>query len=198
MTNGAPALRERRRAAPGRRYTGAMKLLRVTLLGLALAAPALCFAQWQWIDKDGRKVYSDQPPSADVPAKNILKQPSGKGGRSMPVPVAEPAPQAAAASAPGKPAASAPKVSGKDKELEEKKKLADAAAAEKKKAQEEEVAKQRVDNCERAKRAKATFDSGQRIAQVNAKGEREYMDDAARAVETKRLEGIISRDCKPA
>ena len=172
-----------------------MKLLRVTLLGLALAAPALCFAQWQWIDKDGRKVYSDQPPSADVPANKILKQPSGKGGRSMPVPVAEPAPQAAASA---KPAASAPKVSGKDKELEEKKKLADAAAAEKKKSQEEEVAKQRSDNCERAKRAKATFDSGQRIAQVNAKGEREFMDDAARAVETKRLEGIIARDCKPA
>jgi hypothetical protein len=172
-----------------------MKLLRVTLLGLALAAPALCLAQWQWIDKDGRKVYSDQPPSADVPANKILKAPTGKGGSSMPV--NEPAPQAAA-SAPAKPAASAPKLSGKDKELEEKKKLAEAAAAEKKKAQEEEVAKARSENCERAKRAKATFDSGARIAQVNAKGEREYMDDAARAVETKRLQGVIARDCTPA
>ena len=171
-----------------------MKLLRVTFLGLVLAAPALCLAQWQWIDKDGRKVFSDQPPSADVPANKILKQPSGKGGRSMPVP--EAAPQVAAASAAAKPAASAPKVSGKDKELEEKRKLADAAAEDKKKAQEEEDARQRAENCDRAKRAKATFDSGQRIAQVNSKGEREFMDDAARTVETKRLEGIISRDCK--
>jgi hypothetical protein len=171
-----------------------MKLFRVTLLGLALAAPALCLAQWQWIDKDGRKVYSDQPPSADVPANKILKQPSGKGGRS--VAVSEPAPQVAA-SAPARPAASGPKLSGKDKELEEKKKLADAAAAEKKKAQEEEIAKARTENCERAKRAKATYDSGARVAQVNAKGEREYMDDAARAVETKRLQGVIARDCTP-
>jgi len=173
-----------------------MKLLRVTLLGLALAAPALCLAQWQWIDKDGRKVYSDQPPSVDVPANKILKAPIGKGGR--PVAASEPAPAVAAASAPAKPAASAPKLTGKDKELEEKKKLADAAAAEKKRAQEEEVAKARSENCERAKRAKATFDSGQRIAQLNAKGEREFMDDAARMVETKRLEGIIAKDCKPA
>lgn len=172
-----------------------MKLLRVTVLGLALTAPALCLAQWQWIDKDGRKVYSDQPPSTDVPVDKILKAPTGKGGRSMPV--NEPAPQAAA-SAPAKPAASAPKLSGKDKELDEKRKLAEAAAAEKKKSQEEEVAQQRADNCDRAKKAKATLDSGQRIAQINAKGEREFMDDAARAVETKRLEGIIAKDCKPA
>ena len=169
-----------------------MKLLRVTLLGLALAVPALCFAQWQWVDKDGRKVFSDQPPPADVPTKNILKQPSGKGGRSVPVP------ESAEASVPVKPVASAPKVSGKDKELEEKRKQADAAAAEKKQAQEEEVAKQRADSCDRAKRAKATVDSGQRLAQINAKGEREYMDDAARTVESKRLDGIIAKDCKPA
>ena len=169
-----------------------MKLLRVTLLGLALAAPALCLAQWQWIDKDGRKVYSDQPPSADVPANKILKQPSGKGSRPV-----EPVAQAPAASAPAKAASSGLKVSGKDKELEEKKKLAEAAAAEKKKAQEEENAKARAENCERAKRAKATYDSGARIAQVNAKGEREFIDDAARAVETKRLAGVIARDCAP-
>jgi hypothetical protein len=33
---------------------------------------------------------------------------------------------------------------------------------------------------------------------MNSKGEREYLDDATRAVETKRLEGIIATDCKPA
>src|SRR6185369_13350034 len=33
----------------GWRYTGPMKLLRATLLGLACALPALSFAEWQWI-----------------------------------------------------------------------------------------------------------------------------------------------------
>lgn len=177
-----------RGAAPWR-YTGAMKLLRVTVLGLACALPALAFAQWQWIDKNGRKVFSDQSPPSDIPAKNIIRRPGLKG------PAAEPL--AAAASQPAKPAASAPKLSGKDAELQEKKKQADAAEAEKKKAHEEQVAKVRADNCQRAKLSKASFDSGARIARTNAKGEREYLDDATRASETKRLEVIIASDCKP-
>jgi hypothetical protein len=165
-----------------------MKLLRLTLLGLACTLPAVGFAQWQWIDNNGRKVYSDQSPPASIPAKNILRQPGMNG---TPV-VAE------AAAEPAKAQASAPKITGKDKQLEEKKKQAEAAEAEKKKAEEERVAKVRADNCVRAKRAKAEMDSGVRIARLNDKGEREIMDDAARAVESKRIDGIVASDCKPA
>src|SRR6476660_1939765 len=165
-----------------------MKLLRLTLLGLACTLPAVGFAQWQWIDNSGRKVFSDQSPPANIPAKNILRQPGVKG---TPV-VAE------AAAEPAKVQASAPKIAGKDKQLEEKKKQAEAAEAEKKKAEEETVAKARADNCARAKRAKSEMDSGVRIARMNDKGEREVMDDAARAVESKRLDGIVASDCKPA
>jgi hypothetical protein len=168
-----------------------MNLLRVTLLGLACALPAAGFAQWQWIDKNGHKVFSDQSPPADIPAKNILRQPGVKG----PAVAAEPA---APASQAAKPAASAPKLSGKEKELEDKKKLAEAAEAEKKKAQQEEYAKLRADNCDRAKRSKASFDSGVRISRTNDKGEREFLDDATRAAEARRLDGIIASDCKPA
>lgn len=153
--------------------------------------PALSMAQWQWIDKDGRKVFSDQSPPADIPAKNIIKQP---GARSP----AAASPVAAAASQPAKPGPAAPKLSGTDKALEEKKKQGDAAQAEKKKADEEQAAQARADNCERSKRDKAAFDSGVRIARINAKGEREYLDEAARATETKRLQGIIASDCRPA
>jgi hypothetical protein len=175
-----------------------MKLLRVTLLGIACTAlPALCLAQWQWIDKDGRKVFSDQSPPADIPAKNILKQPTGAKARGGEISMTPAAPASAAVSA-AKPAASAPKLSGKDKELEEKKKLAEAAEAEKKKAHEEEIAKARAENCERTKRAKATLDSGVRLSQTNAKGEREILDDAQRAAEGKRLEKLIASECKPA
>jgi len=174
-----------------------MKILRTLLIGLACTLPALAFAQWQWIDKDGRKVFSDQSPPADIPAKNIIKQPGGRA----PAPVAA-APAVAAeaavagASAP-KATASAPKVSGKDKELEEKKKQAEAAEAAKKKAEDEKLAKAKAENCARAKQAKAGFDSGERIARINAKGEREYMDDATRAAEAKRVQGIVDSECKP-
>jgi type IV secretory pathway VirB10-like protein len=165
-----------------------MKPLHIALLVLAL--PSVCFAQWQWVDKDGRKVYSDQAPPPSVPAKNILRQPGVKG-----IPPA--AAEAAAVAEPAKPQASAPKLSGKDKQLEERKKQLDAAEAEKKKAQEEETAKLRAENCTRAKGAKTTYDSGIRIARTNEKGEREFLDDAARAAEAKRIQSIIARDCGP-
>ena len=93
-----------------------------------------------------------------------------------------------------------PKLSGVDKELADKKKLAEKQAAEsaaaKRKADEEGVAKAKAENCASAKQSKATLDSGVRIGRVNAKGEREYLDDAARAAETKRAQSVIDTSCK--
>ncbi len=171
-----------------------MKAFRLLLLAAACTLPALAAAQWQWIDKDGRKVFSDQSPPPDVPSKNILKQP---GGRVAPPPMPAGDPAAAAASAPvvAKAAASAPKLSGKDKELEDKRKQAEAAEAVKKKAEEEKFAQARAENCKRAKQGKLAFDSGQRIAMTDDKGERYFLDDKQRAGEVKRLEELISRDC---
>jgi hypothetical protein len=165
-----------------------MKLLRVFLFGAACAMSMAASAQWQWIDKDGRKVFSDRPPPADIPEKSILKQPNG----SRSVQPDAPAAAAAPASAP----ASAPKLSGKDKDLEDKKKQAEQADAAKKKAEEAKQASARADNCARAKSGLATLDSGIRIRTTNASGETEYMSDERRAAETSRLQGIISSDCK--
>lgn len=165
-----------------------------TLLAIAaLALPLAALAQWQWVDKDGRKVFSDQPPPTSIPDKNILRRP----GKSVPAP-AEPT---AAASAPAGTATgtaqAAPKLTGKDKALEDKKKQQDAAAQEARKAEEERQARTRAENCERAKSAKASYDSGVRIGRTNAKGEREVLDDAARAVDVKRLQGLIDTECAP-
>ncbi len=174
-------------------YTHAMKSLRIILLAITCAVAPFAHAQWQWVDKDGRKVFSDQPPPASVLDKDIVKRPGPRTAAA-----AEAAAQAASAPASATAAASAPRISGKDKDLEEKKRLTQAADAERKKADEEALAKGRADNCERAKKSKALFDSGVRMATTNAKGEREIMDDAARTVERRNLEGVIARDCKPA
>ncbi len=142
-------------------------------------------AQWQWIDNSGSKVFSDRGPPPDIPAKNILKQPGG-------------APKAMPATAPAAPAsaASAPKISGVDKALEEKKKLAEDAEAASRKAELDKNAAARAENCKLAKQSKANFDSGIRIARTNDKGEREILDDAARASELKRVQDVITADCK--
>ena len=170
-----------------------MKKHHTLLLALVCALPSLAWAQWQWVDKDGRKVFSDRAPPHDVPEKNILKQPGYHGKPlSSPTPAAE-AP--ATASVPTA-AASAPRATAKDKELEERKARAEAAETAKQKAEEDKIAKQRADNCTRARSAQATFESGTPIRQTNAQGERVFLDDAARTAELRRIQDIINADCK--
>ena len=180
-----------------------MKVARALLFGLTLTAAMAAHAQYQWIDKDGRRVFSDRPPPADVPQKNVLKQPRMS---NAPLITTAPAAPAAAASTPAageapnaatRPAAAASAApAGVDKALEEKKKQAEAAEAAKKKAEQEKVAAARAENCKRAMNAKATLDSGMRMARLNDKGEREVLDDAQRAAELKRVNQIIAQDCK--
>lgn len=156
---------------------------------LTTLASSSAYAQWLWIDETGAKVFSDTAPPPGIPDKNILKRPGAR---------AEVKPQPTAAESEATPS---PKVTGRDEQLEAKKKQAEKQAEEaaqaKKKAEADKLAKARADNCERAKRAKATMDSGVRIATTNAKGEREIMDDKARAAEVQRIENVIRSDCGP-
>lgn len=170
-----------------------MKVAHALLLGLTLTAAIAAQAQYQWVDKDGRRVFSDRPPPADIPAKNVLTQPRGARAPQA-APVAGPA---ASASEPASAATAArPPAAGVDKALEEKKKQNEAAEAARKKADEERAAASRAENCKRAMSAKATLESGMRMARVNDKGEREVLDDAQRAAELKRVNAIIASDCK--
>lgn len=153
------------------------------LICLALCLYALAAsAQWQWLDKDGRKVFSDRAPPSDIPEKNILKRP---GGRGSPEPVAAPVV-----------AAPATDPAGVDKSLQEKKKQAEEAEAAKRRAEEERNSRLMAENCQRAQQAKAALDSGARMSRVNEKGEREFYDEAARAAEGQRLQGIMNENCR--
>ena len=174
-----------------------LKTLFLTLCFGAFAATAN--AQWQWVEKDGRKIFSDRPPPSEIAEKDILKRPSGVArAAAAPALVTSGTQATLAAKPPAAPAskASAPKLTGKDAELEAKKKKADEEEAAKKKAEEEKVAKVKAENCERAKTGLATLQSGVRMASVNAKGEREIFDDAKRASETKRVQEVIDASCK--
>ena len=200
-----------------------MTLHRLLLLALACTWAAAATAQYQWVDKDGRKVFSDRPPPMDVPQKNILKEPRALApARTAPavapaatpdkpaVPgatgdAAPPSPPAgtdggAAAAAPTQTGAGAASAPGTDKSLEEAKKKAEEQEKAKKKAEEEAKAKKnaqaRADNCQRAQKAKVTLEPGRLVDTTNANGERAYMDDATRAAELQRAEQIIQRDCK--
>jgi hypothetical protein len=175
-------------------YTLPMKLTHLLLAATLAAFGTSTFAQWQWIDKDGHKVFSDRAPTTDIPEQNILKRPSGRATAPVLVDPAAPDPSGAPAVAPLAPASAKP--SELDKELEAKKKKAQEAEALKRKAAEEQYAKAKIESCARAKQAKATLESGVRIGRTNAAGEREYMDEAAKAEELKRIQGIMAKDCQ--
>jgi Domain of unknown function (DUF4124) len=168
--------------------------LKTVLLALATASFALsAFAQWQWIDKDGRKVFSDRSPPAEINEKDILKRP---GGRVAVAAVTESGAVAPVAPASAAAKGSAPKLTGKDAQLEARKKQAEEEEAAKKKAEDEKVVAVKADNCSQAKRYLTTLDSGVRIANTNAKGEREIMDDSKRAEEKKRAQNVADGNCK--
>ncbi len=155
------------------------------LIGLSLALPAA--AQWKWRDKRGQTQYSDLPPPPGVPESDILQRPSAGAARRAPVAAA---PASAASAAP----LSAARAS--DPELEARRKKAEQEVADKKKAEDAKIAATRADNCTRAKDQLRTLDSGIRIARVDAKGEREILDDAARAAEGRRMRDVIASECK--
>jgi Domain of unknown function (DUF4124) len=174
--------------------------------GIACTIALAASAQWQWLDKSGRKVYSDRPPPADILEKNIVKRPPGSAKSTVkadaslnadgtPAAGAEPA-QNAPASQNSTAAVTAPKLSTLDKELMEKKKQAADAETAKRRAEDERVARVKGENCALGKQAKASLDSGQRIARINAKGEREVLDDAGRTAEAQRVQNIIDSSCK--
>lgn len=173
-----------RRLALNRRPARLGGLLMV-VLGLVLSMPAL--AQWKWRDANGRVTASDLPPPREIADKDILQRP-GTGPR--------PAPAAAATPASAAPAASGPASAKVDKDLEARKRAADAQQQARQKADEQRVAALRAENCSRARTHLATLESGQRMARINAKGEREVIDDATRADEVRRAREVISSDCR--
>lgn len=173
------------------------------LLALAFSAcSSSVFAQWQWIDETGRKVFSDRPPPAHISPKQIVKQPPGTPQAVdkvlYPSPANElPAPVAPAAPTPASPA---PEPSAKedaenaahDKALEAQRK---ADEAERKK-QEDLQAKARQENCQRARAAQASLQSGGLVTYVNEKGERGIMTEERRQADLQRAQKIVKDNCK--
>ena len=161
---------------------------------LALGAASLpAFAQWQWMDSAGKTVFSDRAPPPEVPDKAIRKRPSAASA-------ADPAPAASGPSiVPATSAASAaspPVIRRTDSALAAKAKQAEQAEVAQRGAQEARLRQARADNCARAKSALAHLAKGQRVARSNDRGEREVLDDAARALEQQRLQSVVDTECR--
>lgn len=163
-----------------------VRLLTTTLLLLAVGGAQ---AQWQWRDERGRMQYSDLPPPRTIPERDILQRPNTAAARPV---TAEPA-GANAASAP----AAAKSV---DPALEARRQQAEQQQAAQRKAEEaqaaQRVAEQRAQNCGRARDQVRLLESGQRISRTNTRGEREFLDDAARGQELGYARQIVAAECR--
>ena len=170
------------------------KLVTKTLV-LAVASSTMtlsAFAQWQWIDNGGRKVFSDRAPPVEIKDKNIIKRPADKLNSAN-----QPLVETLAASASTTLAlTNTPRLSGKDTELDSKKKKIENEEILKKKLEEEKVSKIKSDICDRARINLATLKSGIRMTSANANGEREYFDEARLAAETLRTQDVIAENCR--
>lgn len=153
-------------------------------------------AQWKWRDASGSVQFSDRPPPADVPERNILQRPPAPSPRPAGT-AAAPAPSEAAKAAPAAATAAAKAASSPlDRQVAARRKAEEQERAAKAKAEEERQAALRAENCSSARSALAMLDSGQRVTRMNDKGEREFLDDRQRADETRRAREAIATQCR--
>ena len=155
---------------------------------VAIATPS-AWAQWKWKDSRGQVHISDLPPPREVPDKDVMQRPADTARRAA----ATAAAQASAANSPSSAPATKPKV---DPEIEARRVRQEQEQKAKEKAAEEKANAQRSDNCQRARQHLATLESGMRIARLNDKGEREILDDKARAEEMQRARQVMASECR--
>ena len=158
-------------------------VLLLAIVAAAVSGAAIGAQTYKWTDAQGKVHYSDQPPPAEVKEPITVKTPRQS---SAATPTATPT---------GKDAAPAKAKTYVEQEADFKKRQVETAereAAEKKKAAEAAEKKQ---TCMQARSQLKGMQSGGRITQTNAKGEREYMNDAQVGQEIERLKKLEASAC---
>jgi hypothetical protein len=144
---------------------------------------------YKWVDKNGHTQYGDIPPPG------VKATPLGP----PPPPISSPAGSGSAPSAVGNagaaPAAHKGPMTPAEQELEFRRRIKEAQEAAAKAEKERQQAQQKKQNCDAATQALRTLESGQRIARVDDKGERYYINDQQRAAETARAREQVSQSC---
>lgn len=174
-----------------------LKRMLSAMLGVAFVFAQPVAAQWAWRDASGKMVYSDQPPPVSVPARNIVRQPRD-GAASAASAAGTPQGAGAADSKSQSGAAQAPRPATPtvvEREIESRRRQQQLAEAEKKAADEEARQAKLAENCERMRGYLRALEGGFRLSRVNAAGQQEILDDAARAAERDRTRAEIEQSC---
>lgn len=128
----------------------------------------------KWLDTDGKVHYSDQPPPANVKAQTLRTTSD----------------VAAPASAPAAPKTIAEREAELKKNQQAKKEAADKAAKELASMDAEKA------NCAAAQQNLRALQDGMRMVEIDAKGERSYLDDAQRQQRIEKIKQDVKTYCK--
>jgi hypothetical protein len=162
-----------------------MKRLSVAL-GLALCVAFPASAQmYKWVDANGKVQYSDKPPPSNIKTEK-LREPA----RAASVPAASEGKGAAQKDA----AKAGPKTAAEQEQAFRKRQL-DAGKAQEEEAQKQADARERAENCKRAKAALANLQIGGRQMRIDEKGERVFLDEQQIAQETARAREEAAGAC---
>jgi hypothetical protein len=153
------------------------KILVFLMFTAATAAVGTAQAQIKCWNENGRRVCGDAPPAGA--RVTTLKAPSGSTD-AVPDPAAKDAKKG-----PMTPA---------EREQDYRKRQLEAQKAADKSALAQKDAEAKKENCERAKEALRSYESG-RVARTDAKGERYFLDDAQLASETAKARQIAQESC---
>jgi hypothetical protein len=145
-------------------------MLRLLPLFLFLLIPSSFAEVYRWVDSNGRVQYSDQAP-AGTDAKTVGAKPAAGSENAATV------------------------KSYADKDQEFRKRQVEGAEKAKKQAAVDEEVKAKQQNCTQSRAQLATAEAGGRIARMNDKGEREYLDDQAIATERVKAQQAIAKWC---
>ncbi|HEY8101262.1 MAG TPA: DUF4124 domain-containing protein [Burkholderiaceae bacterium] len=159
-----------------------------------LSFTSLALAQYVWLDDKGVKQYSDMPPPASVPQKQILKQPGRSYSASQTSNDSSSDASSAAKSASSSDESNMPMTIA-EKNAEFQKRRAKQAEQEAKAAAEAKIAANKAKNCENARNYYRSLTTGERIAATDKNGERTFLEDDQRAKEVKDMQNTLN-DCK--
>ena len=168
-----------------------MKKLLLGMLLLALYQPA--GAETYKCAVGGKVLYTNQTPDASSKCTAVFarKQPTGEPVAAAPADSAKDSKEGSGNNATNGKAQAKTKA---DKELEDKLKKPGAEDARKKTEENQTSQKIKVQNCQSAKQNLATLKMG-RVARMNEKGEKYYLDDAAIAQELEQANKDAERWC---
>ena len=155
--------------------------MRVHKLGLSLFVSTLLAAPQAWaqvykcVDATGNTVYSQSPCPPGQSAKVLSRKPA-----------------AVEDTAPAKPGAKPPA----NPEQDYRKRQKEREEADKKAGEQAAQAKQRQEQCTRARESVAQYEMGGRFSGMNEKGERYFMDESQIAQAKARAQALVNESCK--